>query len=73
MTVVELNELIHSELEAAHAICAEKGEGDPACRVAWEIVEELLAARAHREGELTPFMQFCQENPSALECRMFDV
>lgn len=74
MTVLELTALITTERQEAHSICSEKGEGDPACRVAWDIVEELLAARADRqEVFLTGFGQFCQDHPEALECRIFDL
>lgn len=74
MTALELHALIATEREQAHAICAEKGEGDPACRVAWDIVEELLAARADRqEAPVTAFGRFCLEHPEAIECRVYDL
>jgi hypothetical protein len=43
--------------------------------VAWDIVEELQAEAAHQRAEVlqkTAFEQYCEENPDALEARLYD-
>jgi CBS domain-containing protein len=59
----------------ARAICAEKGATSPDCAAAWDIVEELQAEAAHRRAkklDKTYFEEYCEENPDALEARVYD-
>ncbi|GAB4213037.1 MAG: Calvin cycle protein CP12 [Synechococcales cyanobacterium] len=72
MTLIELSALVSQERDAARLICAERGEGDPACRVAWDVVEELLSARADRQPLPNRFDQYCHDFPEAVECRLYD-
>jgi CBS domain-containing protein len=60
--------------EEARAICKEKGPTSSACAAAWEAVEELQMIAADRrakkkEGSLKIF---CDENPEAEECRIYE-
>lgn len=42
--------------------------------IAWNVVEEICAARAHRLARMPdPMEAFCAEDPSAVECRVYDV
>ena len=41
---------------------------------AWDTVEELSAAASHAkaEGKEDPLEKFCEEDPSADECRVYE-
>jgi CBS domain-containing protein len=74
---VELEERIQGAIANARRVCAEKGASSPECAVAWEEVEELHAEAAHQKAEVThrtksPFEQYCEEFPDALEARIYD-
>ncbi|NET47973.1 MAG: hypothetical protein F6K09_04435 [Merismopedia sp. SIO2A8] len=47
----------------------------PNCVTAWDTVEELQAEIAHRRQNktMTAFEKYCDENPEAEECRIYDV
>lgn len=73
--VILLEERIQKAREAARAICAEKGPTSRECAAAWDVVEELQATAAHQKAERlekTYFEEYCEENPDALEARMYD-
>ncbi len=73
--VILLEERIEKAREAARAICAEKGPTSRECAAAWDIVEELQATAAHQKSEKlekTYFEEYCEENPDALEARIYD-
>jgi CBS domain-containing protein len=61
--------------EQARAICAEKGETSPECAAAWDALEELQAEASHQrvknQGK-TSFQAYCEANPDALECRIYE-
>ena len=60
--------------EHARRMTAMNGNGAREAAVAWDVVEELLAAKARRRSQtLSPFERYCQENPSAREARMYDI
>lgn len=69
-----LEERIAKAIAAAHTVCAEKGDQSPECAVAWDIVEELQAEASHQRSEHhnTPFEQYCEDNPGAIEARIYD-
>jgi CBS domain-containing protein len=71
-----LEQQITEAIANARAICAEKGATSSDCAAAWDIVEELQAEAAHQKAEKnlgkTAFDQYCEENPDALEARMYD-
>lgn len=73
--VVLLEEQIEEARLAARSICADKGPTSPECAAAWDVVEELQAEAAHQKAEKiakTYFEEYCEENPDALEARMYD-
>ncbi|WP_416673855.1 CP12 domain-containing protein [Egbenema bharatensis] len=74
---VVLAERIQQAIERARTICAEKGATSTECAVAWDEVEELQAEASHQKaGKLyetkTAFESYCEENPDALEARIYD-
>lgn len=72
---VLLEDQIISARDSARQICAEKGPTSAECAAAWDIVEELQAEAAHRRNqklEKTYFEEYCEENPNAIEARMYD-
>lgn len=61
--------------EEARAICASKGATSPECAAAWDEVEELQAAAAHKRQEkktTNSLEAYCAENPDAQECRIYE-
>jgi CBS domain-containing protein len=74
---VELEQRIKDAIAHARQVCAEKGATSPECAVAWDEVEELHAEAAHQKADSrpqqrTPFETYCEENPDALEARIYD-
>lgn len=71
-----LEEKIQAAIERARAICAEKGATSRECAVAWDEVEELQAEASHQKAEKlynkTAFELYCEENPDALEARIYE-
>ena len=70
---------IEDRLEAARdearAICAAKGATSPECAAAWDVVEELQAEAAHQrvaQKGKSSFTKYCEENPNAEECRIYE-
>ncbi len=70
-----LEQELEKSRDEARKICAEKGASSRECASAWDIVEELQAELAHQKAqkpEKNYFEEYCEENPSALEARMYD-
>jgi CBS domain-containing protein len=61
--------------EEARVICAAKGATSRECAAAWDVVEELQAEASDRrvapKGK-SSFAKYCEENPDAEECRIYD-
>nr|AAB53704.1 hypothetical protein [Prochlorothrix hollandica] len=71
-----LEQLIQEAIAAARQICADEGTTSPGCAAAWDVVEELQAEAAHQEAKgliKTAFEEYLEENPEALEARVYDV
>lgn len=61
-------------LEQARAACDLRGDESSECAAAWDAVEEIQAAIAHRKAaKKTVFERYCDEHPDADECRIYDV
>jgi CBS domain-containing protein len=61
--------------DEARAICGQKGVSSRECASAWDIVEELQAELAHQKAQkpdISYFEEYCQDNPDALEARIYD-
>jgi len=73
-TTKTLEQSIQEAIEYARYMSLAKGSCSSASAVAWEIVEELLAAKSHRHRgkSLTAFDLYCVQNPDAPECRIYE-
>lgn len=69
-----LDESIYEARNYARMITETSGATSPEAAVAWDILEELLAAKAHRKIKVTnSFTEYCNSYPDAPEARMYDV
>ncbi|BAZ04666.1 Calvin cycle protein CP12 [Calothrix sp. NIES-3974] len=74
MTALEA--AILAAVNEARNTCKINGDASSSCAVAWDIVEELHAEKAHRQQNQklkNNFEIYCDENPEADECRVYDV
>ena len=70
-----LEDRIEAAREEARAICEAKGPTSPECAAAWDVVEELQAEASHQRVEQkgkTSLQAYCEENPDADECRLYE-
>lgn len=67
-----LEQSIQEARDYARMVTEISGITSPEAAVAWDIVEELLAARAHRKAS-SAFDEYCERYPDAFEARMYDV
>jgi CP12 domain len=66
---------IQKERSQAREVCEIKGDGSTECAAAWDAVEELQAEAAHKRDKEAPknsLQQYCDDNPEAMECRVYD-
>lgn len=70
-----LEQAIQEAIAQARAACESNGNTSSNCAVAWDIVEELQAERAHRQVKTAKnsLEVYCDQNPEAAECRIYDV
>ncbi|MGF1513862.1 MAG: Calvin cycle protein CP12 [Elainellaceae cyanobacterium] len=66
-------ETLYAAVEEARKAC-ETGATSSECATAWDVVEELQADRAHRQAskQKTSLDLYCDDNPGAGECRIYD-
>ena len=69
-----IQQQIEQEKEQARAICDTKGGASGECAAAWDAVEELQAEAAHKRQvkPKTSLERYCDDNPDAAECRVYD-
>jgi hypothetical protein len=71
-----LEKQIEQAREEAHQVCNTEGVTSGQCAAAWDALEELQAEAAHQRTEQqehkTSFQQYCDDNPDAAECRIYD-
>lgn len=69
-----IQEQIEKEREQARAVCDIKGDTSGECAAAWDAVEELQAEASHKQQKKgkSSFEQYCDDNPDAAECRLYD-
>lgn len=70
-----IEEQIEQELEQARNVCSTEGASSADCAAAWDAVEELQAEAAHQRQSQPPktnFEKYCDANPDADECRVYD-
>lgn len=65
---------IAQELENARAVCDINGSTSPECAAAWDAVEEVQAEASHQKQQVTKnsFEKYCDDNPDAVECRLYE-
>ncbi|BAZ84230.1 Calvin cycle protein CP12 [Dolichospermum compactum] len=70
----EIQEKIQKEVEEARAVCDISGSNSAECAAAWDAVEELQAEASHKR-QVKPknsLEQYCDANPEADECRLYE-
>ncbi|MDJ1177866.1 Calvin cycle protein CP12 [Roseofilum sp. BLCC_M91] len=70
----DIKSKIDEELNEARAVCDAQGSNSAECAAAWDAVEELQAEASHQKQvkPKTGFEQYCDDNPDAAECRIYD-
>ncbi len=70
----DIKSKIEQELAEARAVCDVSGSDSPECAAAWDAVEELQAEASHQRQTKpkTSLEQYCDDNPEAAECRIYD-
>lgn len=72
--MTNIHDKIEQEREAAREACSTNATSAE-CAAAWDAVEELQAEASHQrenEPEKSPLEKFCDENPDADECRLYE-
>ncbi len=74
MTNNEIQEKIEQEREIARNACDASGANSKECAAAWDAVEELQAEASHQKEKQpkNSFENYCDDNPDAAECRVYD-
>jgi hypothetical protein len=69
-----LEEAIQVAIAEAHEICERLGAQAQACAAAWDVVEELQAEASHQKQKpaKSAFQVYCEANPDADECRIYE-
>ncbi|CAM6109975.1 unnamed protein product [Calypogeia fissa] len=71
-----LEETVQHAIEDAEEVCKADGASAGNCAAAWDEVEELAAAVAHKKAsekdKKDPLEVFCNEVPEADECRTYE-
>ena len=73
--MTDLKDQIIKEREKAREVCSTEGKTSGDCAVAWDVVEELQAEASHQRQnhpEKNSLEQYCDNNPDALECRVYE-
>jgi predicted nuclease with TOPRIM domain len=70
----DIQEKIQEEVEEARAVCDTAGSNSPECAAAWDAVEELQAEASHKRQSKpkNSLEQYCDDNPEAAECRVYE-
>lgn len=70
----DIQEMIHEEITNAHTVCDISGGNSPECAAAWDAVEELQAEASHQKQSKpkNSLEKYCDENPEAVECRLYE-
>ncbi|MBD2135484.1 MULTISPECIES: Calvin cycle protein CP12 [unclassified Sphaerospermopsis] len=73
-TTNTIQEKIQAEVEQARVVCDISGSNSAECAAAWDAVEELQAEAAHQRQTKpkNSLEQYCDANPEADECRLYE-
>jgi CP12 domain len=69
---ITLAERIEEARKEVAKIRETKGDNSPECAVAADTLEELLAAKSHQGPVKNSLQQYCEDNPDAAECRLYE-
>lgn len=75
MTTSDIDKKIAEERDNARSVCDISGANSAECAAAWDAVEELQAEASHQRQttkQKNSLEQYCDENPDAVECRVYD-
>ena len=70
-----IQEQIQKERDQAREVCSTEGASSGECAAAWDAVEELQAEASHQKEQKpqkNSLEQYCDDNPDALECRVYE-
>ncbi len=69
-----IQEKIEQELEQARTVCDINGATSGECAAAWDAVEELQAEASHQRQTKpkNSLERYCDDNPDAQECLIYD-
>ncbi|MBD2312637.1 Calvin cycle protein CP12 [Desertifilum sp. FACHB-1129] len=69
-----IQDQIEQEREQARSVCDTKGAESGECAAAWDAVEELQAEASHQKQTKpkNSLERYCDDNPDAIECRVYD-
>lgn len=69
-----IEEKIEQETEEARTVCDTSGGTSAECAAAWDAVEELQAEASHQRQAKpkNSLEQYCDINPEADECRVYE-
>jgi hypothetical protein len=72
--VNSLEDKIQEEVEQARAVCDASGSNSAECAAAWDAVEEMQAEASHQRQSKpkNSLEKYCDDNPEADECRLYD-
>ncbi|NET31796.1 MAG: hypothetical protein F6K19_07310 [Cyanothece sp. SIO1E1] len=70
----DIQEQIEQEIEQARSACDVSGGESSECAAAWDAVEELQAEASHQRQSKpkNSLEKYCDDNPEAAECRIYD-
>jgi hypothetical protein len=70
----DIQEKIQEELVQAREACELNGSDSAACAAAWDAVEELQAEASHQKQVVkkNALERYCDDNPEADECRLYE-
>lgn len=73
-TTNTIEEKIQAEVEQARTVCDISGSNSAECAAAWDAVEELQAEASHQRQNKpkTSLEKYCDANPEADECRLYE-
>jgi len=74
--MTNIQEKIEKELSQARETCDTSGSTSGECAAAWDAVEELQAEASHQRKDNSEdknsLEKYCDDNPDAAECRIYD-
>ncbi|MER3433995.1 MAG: hypothetical protein C4288_11315 [Leptolyngbya sp. ERB_1_1] len=71
---ITIEQRLDELVDQAHDACGTSGTLSDECASAWDAVEEVQAEIAHRRSDVkNSFTAYCDDNPDAAECRIYDV